>query len=222
MVADTPSTSTRLAGHVMHASHTAAWQVMHQQQLHPYRRQTFQAMGPEDYPMRQDFSQWFSNAVLQILGSPASCSTQMRRPLLERVLSTATKPCLGRRIPARNTQTRPPANIFHQCLVWCCSWPSNRPQHTYCTLDRICLQVLFWAFTARIAGECAATRSPKDVVHAWRGSSSFQHVLTRIPESGFSCAVDWARWSFFLACSLTQPKFPWHFRLGTSKMPRLQ
>jgi hypothetical protein len=29
MVADTPSTSTRRVGHVMHASHTAVWQVVY-------------------------------------------------------------------------------------------------------------------------------------------------------------------------------------------------
>jgi hypothetical protein len=43
----------------MHASHTAVWQVVHQQQLHPYHRQKFQAMGPADYPRRQEFIQWF-------------------------------------------------------------------------------------------------------------------------------------------------------------------
>jgi hypothetical protein len=43
----------------MHASHTAVWLVVHQQQLHLYHRQTVQALGPADYPRRQEFSQWF-------------------------------------------------------------------------------------------------------------------------------------------------------------------
>jgi hypothetical protein len=37
----------------------------------------------------------FSSAVLQSLGSPASCSTHMRRPLLEIVLSTAIATMFG-------------------------------------------------------------------------------------------------------------------------------
>jgi hypothetical protein len=59
MVADTPSSSTRLNGHPMHASYTTVRQVVHQQQLHPYHRQKVQEMGPADYPRRQEFSQWF-------------------------------------------------------------------------------------------------------------------------------------------------------------------
>jgi hypothetical protein len=43
----------------MPASHTAVWQVLHQQQLHPYHRQNVQAMGPTDYLRQQEFSQWF-------------------------------------------------------------------------------------------------------------------------------------------------------------------
>jgi hypothetical protein len=131
----------------------------------------------------------FSNAVLHSLGSPASCSTQMRRPLLQTVLSTAITTMCGRWKPARNTRTRPLAKIFHQCLVWYFSWSSNRPLRTTRTLDRTCLHGFFGAITARIAGGCAATRSPTDVVHAPRGSSSFQHVRTRITERCFTCAV---------------------------------
>jgi hypothetical protein len=59
MVADTPSTSTYRVGYAMHASHSAVWQVVHQQQLHPYHRQKVQAMGPMDYPRQLEFSQWF-------------------------------------------------------------------------------------------------------------------------------------------------------------------
>jgi hypothetical protein len=59
MVADTPSTSTRRVGHAMHASCTAVWKVVYQQQLHPYNQQKVQAMGPADSPRRQEFSQWF-------------------------------------------------------------------------------------------------------------------------------------------------------------------
>jgi hypothetical protein len=50
MVADTPSTSTRQVGHTMHASHTAVWQVMDQQQLHPHHRQKVQATGLVEWP----------------------------------------------------------------------------------------------------------------------------------------------------------------------------
>jgi hypothetical protein len=39
MVADTPSSSTRRDRHAMNAPHTTVWQVVHQQQLHPYHRQ---------------------------------------------------------------------------------------------------------------------------------------------------------------------------------------
>jgi hypothetical protein len=71
--------------------------------------------------------------------------------------------------------------------VWYCSWSSNRPLRTSCTLDRTCLQGFFGAVIARIDGGCSSTRSPKDVVHAPRGPSSFQHVRTRIPERCFTC-----------------------------------
>jgi hypothetical protein len=47
--------------------------------------------------------------------------------LYSRVLSSAITTMLGRWKPARNTRTRPPAKIFHQCLVWYYSSSSNRP-----------------------------------------------------------------------------------------------
>jgi hypothetical protein len=59
LVADTPSTSTRRDGHAMRAFHTAVWQVVHQQHLHPYHRQKVQTMGTTNYPRRHEFSQWF-------------------------------------------------------------------------------------------------------------------------------------------------------------------
>jgi hypothetical protein len=46
----------------------------------------------------------FSNAVLQSLGFPASYSTQIRRPLLERVLSTAITTMFGQ-IKTRTTHS---------------------------------------------------------------------------------------------------------------------
>jgi hypothetical protein len=119
MVADTPSTSTRRLRHAMHASHTAVWQVLHQRQLRPYHRKKFRQWAQRTTSGDKSLVSGFINAVLQRLGSPASWSTQMRRRLLERVLSTAVRTLFG--WMKRNTRTRPSAKIFHQCLVWYCS-----------------------------------------------------------------------------------------------------
>jgi hypothetical protein len=52
-------------------------------------RKNFRQWAQQTTPCDKSLVSGFSTVVLQNLGSPASCCTLMRRPLLERVLSTA-------------------------------------------------------------------------------------------------------------------------------------
>jgi len=54
-----PSTSTRTIARAMGVSHSIIWNVLHEQQLHPYHLQRVQAMGPADFEPRVDFCMWF-------------------------------------------------------------------------------------------------------------------------------------------------------------------
>jgi hypothetical protein len=89
MGAVTLSTSTRRVGHVMHASHTAVWQVSISSSFTRIIGKKFRQWAQRTTPGDRSVVSGFSNAVPQSLGFPASCSTPMRRPFLERVFSTA-------------------------------------------------------------------------------------------------------------------------------------
>lgn len=65
-----PGTSTRSEAHDVGVSHRTVWQVVHEQQLYPYRAQKVQAMGPADHPLRTNFSQWY---IGQVEANPEFC-----------------------------------------------------------------------------------------------------------------------------------------------------
>ena len=66
----------------------------------------------------------------------------------------------------RNSRRRPPAKIFHQSLVWYCSWCYTPPLRTFCTHNKICSKEHFGAITNRIAGGCATRCLSSTIVDA--------------------------------------------------------
>lgn len=58
-VAENPSTSSRAIAHEMGVNHVSVWEVLHEQQLHPYHPQKVQAMVQADFPRRVEFCQEF-------------------------------------------------------------------------------------------------------------------------------------------------------------------
>ena len=54
-----PSISTRTIARDIGANHVSVWQVLKEQQLHPYHLQKVQALSPIDFPPRINFSRWF-------------------------------------------------------------------------------------------------------------------------------------------------------------------
>ena len=56
---ETPSMSTRTIARGMGVPHTTIWEVLHEQQLHPYHPQRIHAMGPADSAPHANFCTWF-------------------------------------------------------------------------------------------------------------------------------------------------------------------
>lgn len=54
-----PSTSTRKVAHQMGVDRRLVWNVLHENDLHPYHKQRVQALSPGDYPLRVEFCDWF-------------------------------------------------------------------------------------------------------------------------------------------------------------------
>lgn len=59
LVAEQPSTSTRALAHALGSNRYSVWQVLHEQQLYPYRLQKVQAISPADFGPRFDFCRWY-------------------------------------------------------------------------------------------------------------------------------------------------------------------
>lgn len=62
---ENPRTSTRAIAHAMGTNHMSVWQVLHEQQLHPYHPQRVQAMGPADFAPRVEFCRWYLQRCLE-------------------------------------------------------------------------------------------------------------------------------------------------------------
>jgi hypothetical protein len=145
--------------------------------------------------------------VLQNLGSPASCSTQMRRPLLERVLSTAITNMFGQ-MKTRTQHSKTLEQVRQQRFsinVWC----------------GIVHDLLIgpYVLPARLTGpvhrdflEQSLPELLEDVLLHVRRRMWFMHVGAPAHFSTYAReylnAVFPARWSFFLACSLIRPESP--------------
>lgn len=56
---DNPSTSTRIVAHELRVNSRLVWNVVHDNGLHPFHRQKVQALGPNDFPARLAFVNWF-------------------------------------------------------------------------------------------------------------------------------------------------------------------
>nr|CAI5834537.1 unnamed protein product [Callosobruchus analis] len=55
-----PSLSTRTIGKSINLSNSIVWRVLREQMLHPYKFTQVQALEPQDYPLRLQFCNWFS------------------------------------------------------------------------------------------------------------------------------------------------------------------
>nr|CAI5842924.1 unnamed protein product [Callosobruchus analis] len=55
-----PSLSTRTIGKSINLSNNIVWRVLREQMLHPYKFIQVQALEPQDYPLRLQFCNWFS------------------------------------------------------------------------------------------------------------------------------------------------------------------
>jgi len=55
----TPSTSTRKVAHEIGVDRRLIWNVLNENNMHPYRLQKVQALSEDDYPLRTVFSNWF-------------------------------------------------------------------------------------------------------------------------------------------------------------------
>lgn len=64
-VEETPSTSTRTIARAMRVPQSIVWEVLHEQQLHPYHLQRIHAMGPADFPLRANFCTWFLHRCVE-------------------------------------------------------------------------------------------------------------------------------------------------------------
>ena len=56
---DNPSISTRIVARQLHVNNCLVWNVVHDNALYPFHRQKVQALGPNDFPARLDFVNWF-------------------------------------------------------------------------------------------------------------------------------------------------------------------
>ena len=54
-----PHASTRGVGYALGIHHVLVWEVLRDQQLHPFHLQRVHALLPEDYPLRVAFAQWY-------------------------------------------------------------------------------------------------------------------------------------------------------------------
>jgi len=57
-VNNNPSTSTRALGHMFECSNMTAWQVLNENQMHPYHLIKVHSLLPDDFPRKVNFSQW--------------------------------------------------------------------------------------------------------------------------------------------------------------------
>ena len=81
--ADQPSTSTPAVAHTIGVNHMSVWQVLHNEQCHPYRLQKAQAMTQEASPLRVTFCRWLLKQSRQepyflrciLFSSGMACST---------------------------------------------------------------------------------------------------------------------------------------------------
>lgn len=62
---DNPSTSTRAVARTLGRSHTSVWRVVHNDRQHPYHRQRVHHLLATDFPLRVEFSRWFSQRSVQ-------------------------------------------------------------------------------------------------------------------------------------------------------------
>lgn len=69
-VANNPKTSTRAIASQVGANHVTVWQVLHDNNLYPFKAQQVQHLKPEDYPRRVAWAEWFAaHADVPILWS---------------------------------------------------------------------------------------------------------------------------------------------------------
>lgn len=54
-----PNTSTRSIAQTVGTTNSTVWKVIHEQQLHPYRRQKVQALLPRDFVPRIEYCNWY-------------------------------------------------------------------------------------------------------------------------------------------------------------------
>nr|CAH7724458.1 unnamed protein product [Callosobruchus chinensis] len=59
-ILERPSFSTRTIGKSINVSNNIIWRVLREQMLHPYKFTQVQALEPQDYPLRLQFCNWFS------------------------------------------------------------------------------------------------------------------------------------------------------------------
>ena len=64
-VEETPSTSTQTIVHVMGVPQSPIWEVLHEQQVHPYHPQRVHAMGPVDFARLANFCMWFLHQCVE-------------------------------------------------------------------------------------------------------------------------------------------------------------
>jgi len=132
----------------IYASRTVVWQVM---------RINNGCTGTMDINVRQraqritpgytNLGSVFYNAVFRSHGSIALFSGTRGILYSTNSISSYNSPVWTEtRIP-RNSRRRPPAEIFHQSLVWYCSRFYTPPLHTFCTHDRIGSEEHFGAIT---------------------------------------------------------------------------
>lgn len=62
---ENPSTSTRVVGRELGCGKSTVWRVLSGEGLHPYKLQKVQALNPQDYPRRMEFSRWILHKDIQ-------------------------------------------------------------------------------------------------------------------------------------------------------------
>ena len=89
-VEDTPSTSTRLIAHILDVRHSLVWNVLHDQQLHPFHIQRVATLARKIFPKACSSHNGFSNRLSCIpYFWPRSC-TPTRLCLLVKVVVIST------------------------------------------------------------------------------------------------------------------------------------
>nr|CAI5842309.1 unnamed protein product [Callosobruchus analis] len=87
-ILERPSLSTRTIGKSINVSNSIVWMVLRERMLHPYKFTKVQALEPQNYPLRLQFCNWFSEKCREDRNFENVSFIRMKRNLRGREFTT--------------------------------------------------------------------------------------------------------------------------------------